>query len=178
MTCLLMGLPMPLLPIENAATAIAALSYIQVPLNFENISILMTEASLIGRLQTIHEKPHVIIDIAHNPEASIELSKQVTKLNKPAIALCGMLRDKDIESVIANLKTNFSDWYLVDLDVPRGAKAIDIATYITSPKLYSNVKSGLEAAMIQANEEDKVLVVFGSFVTVADCLIYFKEKRI
>jgi len=171
-------LPMPQLPIENAATAIAVLSYMQVSLTPIDVFKLMSEASLIGRFQTIQNVPHVIIDIAHNPEAAVELSKQITKLNKPAIALCGMLHDKDIESVIANLKTSFSDWYLVDLEVPRGAKASDIATYVTNPKLYNDVESGLEAAMIQANIEDKVLVVFGSCVTVGNCLTYFKEKRI
>lgn len=172
------NLPLPHLPVENAATAIAVLRYINITLNADSLARLMIETSLTGRFQTICDEPHIIVDIAHNSEASIELSKRVARLNKPAIALCGMLHDKDIKSVIFNLENTFTDWHLVDLNVPRGAKASEIAPYLSESKLYVGVEEGLEAAIIQARKEDKIVVVFGSFVTVSECMMYFKGKQI
>jgi dihydrofolate synthase/folylpolyglutamate synthase len=165
-------LPVPNLPVENAATVLAVLSYSGFKLDFDTLKTLMLDARLTGRFQTLMQSPQVILDVAHNPEAALELQRRLSRSNKNAIAVCGMLHDKDIESVLTCLKNNFSQWYLADLDAPRGASADQLSGYLENYQTFSDVASAFDAAVDAANKQDALIVVFGSFVTVADCITH------
>lgn len=167
-------LPVPNLPVENAATVLAVLSYSGFKLDFDTLKTLMLDARLTGRFQTLMQSPQVILDVAHNPEAALELQRRLSRSNKNAIAVCGMLHDKDIESVLTCLKNNFSQWYLADLDAPRGASADQLSGYLENYQTFSDVASAFDAAVVAANKQDALIVVFGSFVTVADCITHHK----
>lgn len=176
--CIFTGLPVPELPIENAATVIAALSYLDEELTTAALIKLMQETQLLGRFQTIATEPHVVLDVAHNPEAATVLKERVTQLNKPAIAVCGMLEDKDIKGVVEILDTCFDTWHLTDLCEPRGAKAEVIQPYLKTKSIaYESLSSALTSALQQAQRENKLVLVFGSFVTIGHTLTYFKEKE-
>jgi len=166
------GLPVPNLPVENAATVLAILSYSGFRLDFDTLESLMLDASLTGRYQTLMQSPHVVLDVAHNPEAALELQRRLLRSNKKAIAVCGMLHDKDIESVLSCLKANFDQWYLADLDAPRGASAQQLSQYLDNYQMFENVGSAFDAAVKVASKEDALIIVFGSFVTVADCITH------
>lgn len=164
------GLPYPKLPLENAATVIAVLMQLDIPVTFEKLCHLFETATLLGRFQKVAEYPDVYIDVAHNPEAAIQLKAQVQRIDKPAIAVCGMLKDKDIESVMSNLCDVFLSWKVVSLPGPRGASAQELSCYLDSSEQFSDLKGGLESALIQAKQEDACVIVFGSFVTVSEYL--------
>jgi len=168
------GLPVPNLPVENAATVLAILSYSGFSLDFDSLKSLMLNASLTGRYQTLMQSPHVVLDVAHNPEAALELQRRLLRSNKKAIAVCGMLHDKDIETVLGCLKTNFDHWYLADLDAPRGASAEQLSQYLENYEMFANVGSAFDAAIKAASNEDALIIVFGSFVTVADCITHYQ----
>jgi dihydrofolate synthase/folylpolyglutamate synthase len=93
-----------------------------------------------------------------------------------------MLRDKDIEGVVAELASRFSRWHVATLDGPRGARAEALAHAIAAAGVSAPVTqhaSPLEAfaaARVDANEGDKI-VVFGSFVTVGVVMAYLDRGR-
>lgn len=169
-------LPIPSLPVENAATVLAILSYSGFPLEFETLSKLMLDAKLTGRYQTLMTSPNVILDVAHNPEAAQELQRRIEASNKDAVAVCGMLHDKDIESVLTCLKGSFKRWYLADLEAPRGASAAQLSQYLNVSKEFENVAQAFDAAIEDVGTDDTNIIVFGSFVTVADCISHHEDK--
>lgn len=172
----LSGLSVPSLPIENAATVLALLSYSGFELDFDTINLLMQNASLTGRYQTLMTSPKVVLDVAHNPEAALELKRKLAESGQSAIAVCGMLHDKDIESVLTILKNEFQGWYLADLPGPRGASALSLSAHLDEVNLFENVASAFDAAVSRAKDEGDLVIVFGSFVTVADCISHHQQN--
>lgn len=171
------GLSIPTLPVENAATVLAILSYSGFDLEFEVLEALMLDARLTGRYQTLMQSPHVVLDVAHNPEAAAELQRRLKSNGKSAIAVCGMLHDKDIDSVLTCLSEDFQQWFLADLDAPRGANSNQLAQYLNSNRVesFSNVGDAFDAAVKTAQEIDALVIVFGSFVTVADAITHYEK---
>lgn len=174
------NLPIPSLPLQNAATVIAVLvSMGLIPKQDDLVSLFRT-AELTGRFQKVSSAPDVFIDVAHNPEAATELANRIRHFTQPPIAVCGMLKDKDIDSVMAHLADSFSDWYCCDLAGPRGAKADELVQNIlsNSPSLsqhvnaFDSVQAAFTAALVKAKEEQRSIIVFGSFVTVSDYLAF------
>ena len=183
-------LPLPSLPLQNAATVIAVLVYMGIRPKKESLVHLFETAQLTGRFQKIESTPDIYIDVAHNPEAAVELSQRIKSFNRPPIAVCGMLKDKDIANVVNCLSDSFSDWFCCDLEGPRGASAEDLATEIgkclpefSSNPLSSHVKTfhsvhqAYEAALSKATAEQRSVVVFGSFVTVSEYLAFSQFKE-
>lgn len=163
-------LPIPKLPLENAATVIAALLQLNIDVSRERLVAMFETATLIGRFQQVSSEPALYIDVAHNPEAAGQLKQQVTRLNTPVIAVCGMLKDKDIGSVMSLLKDTFAEWHFIDLPGPRGAKAIELANFVNGSHCYENISDALKAAKQSAQAKSATVIVFGSFVTVSEFL--------
>lgn len=163
-------LPIPKLPMENAATVIAALLQLDIEVSREKLVTMFEKATLMGRFQQVSSEPTLYIDVAHNPEAAGQLKQQVARLNTPAIAVCGMLKDKDIGSVMSILKDTFSEWHFIDLPGPRGAKASELAQFVSDPHCYESISDALQAAKQSALEQSATVIVFGSFVTVSEFL--------
>ena len=175
-------LPLPNLPIENAATVIAVLSYMGLGPTQEALVSLFTTAQLMGRFQKVSNAPLVYIDVAHNPEAAGELASRLSAFEKKPIAVCGMLKDKDINSVILRLMDSFSFWCFADLGDPRGAKAQNLVKILANNSQqnsdnYLSVEVAFDAALVRAMYEGRSIIVFGSFVTVTDYLTYFKHQE-
>lgn len=164
------SLPLPKLPLENAATVIAVLLQLDINVDVESLTQMFTEASLLGRFQQVESSPALYIDVAHNPEAAQQLKQQVARLNTPVIAVCGMLKDKDISSVLGTLKDSFSEWHFLDLPGVRGAKAAELAPYVNHSNSYHDILSALTAAKHSARQQGATVIVFGSFVTVSEYL--------
>jgi len=172
------NLPIPSLPLQNAATVIAVLVYMGVKPKQDDLVSLFLTAELTGRFQKVSSAPDVFVDVAHNPEAAAELAQRIGHFSQPPIAVCGMLKDKDISRVIDHLANSFSDWYCCDLAGPRGAKAEVLTDNIlrNSPSLsqhvngFDSLQAAFSAALVKAKEERRSIIVFGSFITVSDYL--------
>ncbi|MBR7889902.1 bifunctional tetrahydrofolate synthase/dihydrofolate synthase [Marinomonas sp. A79] len=178
------NLPLPNLPLQNAATVIAVLSYMGFDLTFDDLATLFSTAQLTGRFQQVSSSPDVYIDVAHNPEAALELVQRIGRLSKAPIAVCGMLKDKDINSVMQHLGGHFSQWFCADLGGARGAKAGELLHALKTfaeagtvkAEAFSSVSSAFDAALKIATEEERAIIVFGSFVTVSDYLALSASK--
>lgn len=172
------GLPLPLVPQPNAATALAALRASQ--LNVSNGAIIqgIKEATLPGRFQVISQAPLVILDVAHNPHAAAYLAGRLAQLPKRGrvLAVIGMLHDKDIAGTLACLSPQVDSWYCAPLEGPRGAAAEQLIEHLGQGEVYDSVAQAWAGAMQAATDNDTVLVC-GSFHTVAHVMEALDAER-
>ena len=166
-------LPLPSLPVMNAATALATLALSPFTLSKEAIVTGLSQAQLNGRLQQL--SPNLWVDVAHNAESATYLATQLSKLKgeRRCIAVVGMLKDKDIAASLAPLQPLVDTWYLASLAGPRGASASELAGHQAGGE-FDSVIAALTAAQHHADEHD-MIIVFGSFFTVADVLAHFQR---
>ena len=171
-------LPIPHVPLANAATAIAALNYCSLSINHEQIINGLEKTSLIGRFQMIQTSPIIIVDVAHNPHAANYLANQIELLKKEHSNISkvrfviGMLKDKDIKSTLSLL--NADQWYCASLYGERGCNAEVLKQYLQDNKVehistFESVDDAYQKAMQDAKEDD-IIVVCGSFYTVSAVL--------
>ncbi|WP_299491814.1 bifunctional tetrahydrofolate synthase/dihydrofolate synthase [uncultured Shewanella sp.] len=166
----LSDLPLPQLPLPNAATAIAALEHICPSISLEHIKQAISQTRLSGRLECVSEAPTILLDVAHNPHAArYLLSRLLAKNPTRLLALCGMLKDKEIAQVLALFTPHIARWYCCDLAVPRGARGADLAACLPQGETVQVFESlALGWAQLQEElQEDDIVIVFGSFYTVA-----------
>jgi len=169
----------------NASAALAALESLRDRLAVPQQAVRqgLLQASLPGRFQIIPGQPTIILDVAHNPHAAAVLEKNLGNMgfHPYTYAVFGMLADKDIASVVRHMAPRIDHWFCAALPGPRGLTSEAIQTKVrealeqegsNAPKdvqisAYSSVKDAFTAARSQSNLDDRI-VVFGSFVTVAE----------
>ncbi|MCI4067902.1 bifunctional tetrahydrofolate synthase/dihydrofolate synthase [Dickeya dianthicola] len=161
-------LPIPTVPLANAATALAALQASDMVLTVDAIRQGLRQAQLPGRFQIVSEKPLLILDVAHNPHAAAYLAARLADLPRAGRirAVIGMLADKDIPGTLAHLKPQVDVWYCAPLEGPRGADAGLLAAHLDHCTSFPDVATAWRQAMQDAGEDD-VVIVCGSFHTVA-----------
>lgn len=176
---MLAGLPLPQVPMPNAATALAALRASGLTVSEQAIRDGIRQAMLPGRFQIIGEAPRVILDVAHNPHAAAYLAGRLKSLPKTGrvLAVIGMLHDKDIAGTLANLMAEVDCWYCAPLEGPRGATAEQLLEHLRTGRACADVAQAWHAAMADAGPEDTVLVC-GSFHTVAHVMEEIDAGRI
>ncbi|GAC13479.1 bifunctional tetrahydrofolate synthase/dihydrofolate synthase [Aliiglaciecola lipolytica] len=167
-------LPLPLIPMQNASTAFQVLSLLgYLPQSQADIALLLQKASLSGRFELISQAPDVIVDVAHNPQATELLATRIKRMNYNRLHLVvAMLEDKDIAGSLLPLESLQANWYVASLNVPRGAQSKALKTVLTpSQKVveFDHVTDALQAAKKKAEQTD-LIVVFGSFFTVCEVM--------
>ncbi|WP_153110816.1 bifunctional tetrahydrofolate synthase/dihydrofolate synthase [Propionivibrio limicola] len=172
------GLPEPALrgecQLRNASAVITVLESLgdQLPVSLEAVRRGLHEVSLPGRFQIVGERPAVILDVAHNPEAVAELAQNLRTMGafRRTIAVVAMLADKDIAGALAALSGNVDVWLVAGLNVPRGAPETTLANAVTelggSVEEFASPAEAFRRAVGLAGENDRI-AVFGSFHTVA-----------
>ncbi|WP_088332262.1 bifunctional tetrahydrofolate synthase/dihydrofolate synthase [Lacimicrobium sp. SS2-24] len=162
----------PHIPAPNAATALKVLELTE-HLSALDVDLLFEQVRVPGRCQLLSRKPDVLVDVAHNTQAVSYLCEQLRLRHWRKLHLVvGMLKDKDIEGCLNLLRPFEPNWYLADLEGPRAASATTLASYLhenDNISTFDNVKSALAGAKAAADEDDLILV-FGSFVTLAAVL--------
>lgn len=174
----LSGLPLPSIPLANAATALAALRRSPCKVSRRAIDQGLNEASMPGRFQIIGQAPLRILDVAHNPHAARYLSSRLAQLpvTGKVRAVVGMLADKDIAGTLSCLKPLVDEWYCASLDGPRAASAAQVAEHLARARQFDDVPAAWHQALQDAGPQDCVLV-FGSFHTVAPVLALINAEN-
>ncbi|WP_436323171.1 bifunctional tetrahydrofolate synthase/dihydrofolate synthase [Vibrio cidicii] len=171
-------LPVPGLPLPNAATALMALGVSNLELSDVNIVNGLKNARLAGRMQVLQQAPLVLMDVAHNPHSAQYLTRQL-QLNYPDKTIrvvVAMLHDKDIRATLAALSPVATHWYPASLTGPRAANARELLGYLPPETVgYETPVAAFEQAMNDVSSEEMVLVV-GSFHTVGEVLEYWQQK--
>lgn len=174
----LTDLPVPDLPLQNAATALMALGTSHLDISDVNIVNGLTNAKLPGRMQVLSEQPTILLDVAHNPHSAGYLADRVARqyANRRLHTVVAMLHDKDIEATLNTLAPISSNWYPASLTGPRAATANELIVHLPAASdSFDNPVEAFEAARRCASEDDVILVV-GSFHTVGEVLQHWQSE--
>jgi dihydrofolate synthase/folylpolyglutamate synthase len=159
----------------NAACAIAALGLADGRSRVGRGAIErgLRSVRVAGRFERRQDAAGVewILDVAHNPEAAASLADNLRRspVAGRTIAVCGMLGDKDVESVVATLAPVIDQWIAAGTEGPRAltdaaleerARLVGVGMMPGGP-----VPAAVDLARCLAVPGDRV-VVFGSFHTV------------
>ncbi|MDN3986465.1 bifunctional tetrahydrofolate synthase/dihydrofolate synthase [Zwartia vadi] len=171
----------------NASAALAALESLRDRLAVPQQAVRqgLLQASLPGRFQILPGQPTIIFDVAHNPHAAAVLEKNLGNMgfHPYTYAVFSMLSDKDVAAVVRHMAPRIDHWFCAALPGPRGLSSEAIQAKVRAvlsesdskaPKDvqvsgFDRVKDAFAAARRKSNLDDRI-VVFGSFLTVAEAL--------
>ncbi|HEX7811906.1 MAG TPA: bifunctional tetrahydrofolate synthase/dihydrofolate synthase [Burkholderiales bacterium] len=163
----------------NAATALEALDHLRarLPVDMGAIRRGLLDVDLPGRFQVLPGRPLTILDVGHNPHAARGLAASLRALpgGGRTVAVFAMLKDKDIEGVVAAIHSCIDEWAIAGLDVPRGADAGRIRLALEAAGVHAPITAfdtpvqAYRESVRSAGQNDKILV-FGSFYTVGAVL--------
>jgi dihydrofolate synthase / folylpolyglutamate synthase len=165
--------------LSNASAAICALEALALPLAMQEVRRGLAEVTSPARFQVLPGRPQVILDVAHNLQAAQVLAANLADSGfaPETIAVCGMLRDKDIAGVLRALAPRITRWHLATLPGPRGASAAELSGRIEGEAhCFESPARAFAAAKALAGEGDKI-VVFGSFLTVAEVMAWLNNNK-
>ena len=172
-------LPVPSLPLPNAATALMALGASELQITDINLVNGLNNARLAGRMQVLHSKPEIVLDVAHNPHSAEYLVEKVKHqyAGKNIHVVVAMLHDKDIKATIEALAPIATQWYPASLTGPRAATAEELCQYLPQGQVqFQTPVAAFESAKANAQQEDVILVV-GSFHTVGEVLEHWQTSN-
>lgn len=171
---------------RNATAVIMAIDQLahRLPVNEQSIRTGLENVELPGRFQLLEGDISVLLDVGHNPEAVRTLVEYLTQNfpNKRIHAIFSMMKDKDIAEVLRIMNPVVYDWFFAPLTNIRAATET-LMREIFSQQGMGNVSFGYTGfvdafaqAKKQANTGD-LLLVFGSFFLVSECLAEFQNGR-
>jgi len=164
--------------LKNASVVMAALEALagRLPVSMQDIRSGLIEVDLPGRFQVLPGRPAVVLDVGHNPQAAGVLADNLGGMafHPETWAVFGMLADKDVAGVIERIKGRIDHWLVTSLPGPRGMRGAALADIlagygICAEACFESPAQAWRAAQERAGENDRI-VIFGSFLTVADVL--------
>lgn len=166
----------------NAACAVLALCELsdRLPLDEDQLAAGLRGVRLAGRYQVVRKRPEVILDVAHNPAAAAALAGALSPPRGRSTAVFSALAGKDVAGIARALDGCFSRWLVASLHGERAQTAAAIAAQLRnapvsgSVETVESVPAALERALADSEPDDRV-VVFGSFLTVAEAWSEFAE---
>jgi dihydrofolate synthase/folylpolyglutamate synthase len=196
------ALPWPALrgahQLYNAAGVLAAVESLaeRRPVDQQAVRRGLAGVQLAARFQVVPGRPSIILDVAHNAHAARALAQALQEHGVPPVqdagdsaatrmgrtlAVFGMLRDKDARAVVQSLEAQIDAWHLAATHGERGQDAAQLldAAFAAEARqrcaAHANVAAALDAAVGGANADDRI-VVFGSFVIVAEAMRWLERK--
>ena len=177
-------LPLPSLQgdyqLQNAAGVLKVLELLKekLPVPKTAISQGLINAKLPGRFQILSGRVTRILDVAHNPLGARVLKDLLSQYpcKGKTHALVGMLKDKDIATVLRIMKQTITDWHIAALKVERSASVDFLVKNLNNIGIindnintYSSITEAHEYLLNSASKTDRI-IVFGSFYTVQEVL--------
>ena len=167
----------------NASGVLAALEALRdrLPVPQQAVRQGFATVELPGRFQVLAGRPTVVLDVAHNPHAAAHLASNLDGMGLSRITwgVFGAMADKDIEAMVEHLKGRIQHWLVVDLPGDRAASAESLVQRLAAAgvhagedrlvETHATPRAALASARGRAGQDDRI-VVFGSFLTVADVL--------
>ncbi|MHB1375003.1 MAG: bifunctional tetrahydrofolate synthase/dihydrofolate synthase [Thauera sp.] len=170
----------------NASAVITVLECLRsrIPVSMQHVRQGLMLVEVPGRFQVLPGRPSIVLDVAHNPQAAGVLADNLGNMGfyPETWAVFGMLGDKDVAAVATLMAGRIDHWLLADLPGPRGLEAEVLATVVRAAggkddvRCFPSPAEAFAAAQKEATEGDRI-VVFGSFLTVADVLAAIKAAR-
>lgn len=168
-------LPLPRIPLENVMGVLAGLQLLSINLKESTVQQTLSQLQLPGRFEQVQEQPRIIFDVGHNPQAAEFLYQKIEQAAGSSgriLAVCGMLKDKDIAKTLGALIPAIDAWYFAGLEGPRAALASELTQHLIRQvdgaciQEFDQVSQAYQQALQDAQPEDTI-VCFGSFLTIA-----------
>jgi dihydrofolate synthase/folylpolyglutamate synthase len=123
---------------------------------------------LHGRWDILHENPLIVTDVGHNEEGMKAIAKQIENTTHEELHLIiGIVKDKSVQKILRHLPA-MANYYFTRAQIPRALPETELASIAESIGLkgrsFPNVKQALEAAVLNANPKDLVLVCGSVFL--------------
>jgi len=181
------SLTLPRLPLtgdfqyNHAGAALLALKILEPTIinNNNNLYNGIKNISLKGRYQIISTSPEIIIDVAHNADSAEKLRDNLEKYpKKNTYAVIGLLKDKDVYSLVKPMLNVIDRWYCGTIDNQRGMNSDEIKARMLSMVdknsivTHDNMIDSFVSAMSKLQANDR-LIIYGSFYTVSEFLDYY-----
>ena len=137
----------------------------------DGLSHVKKNTGLYGRWQMIGTNPTTVVDVAHNVAGIQTLLAQIKLVNHQQLHIVfGMVKDKDIDSVLALLPTQ-ATYYFTQAQIERAIDATELQQKARAHDLkgntYPTVNAAIAAAQKQAQATD-LIVVCGSVFLVGE----------
>jgi len=170
---------------RNASAVILAVQLLsdRLPVTEASICYGLDTVQLPGRFQLIPTPIPVLLDVGHNPQAVHTLRDYLTEHfpEKRIHAIFSMMKDKDIAGVLDIMKPVVYDWFFAPLVNPRAVSEAQMQDIFIKSGVdavsfgFTGFAQAYEAAKNQSHKGD-LLLVFGSFFLVSDCLVEFQKS--
>lgn len=171
--------------LRNAAAALCTLETLRerLPIAMQDVRRGLAEVAWPARFQVLPGRPQVILDVAHNPQAAAALASTLAESGyaPETLAVCGMLRDKDIPGVLREMAPRVTRWHFASLGGARGGAASELAEHLASlggaapSAVHASPAEAFAAAKEAASQDDKI-IVFGSFLTVGEVMAWLNRR--
>jgi len=163
--------------LQNAAGVLALIEALGLrdSLRLEHVNRAMGSLRLAGRMQVVENEHRWLFDVAHNPGAAAALAASLERHEAPAaVAIVGILDDKDVEGIVGPLEERVGNWIAVTAASPRAIEAAELARRIANATgkaclIARSPEDAIANARAMAGAGGSVLVT-GSFFTVGPLL--------
>lgn len=134
----------------------------------EVASVMTQLRSAPGRMEIVHEKPYVLVDYAHTPDALENVLATLDRVKKARLIVvfgCGGDRDRSKRPLMGRAASQYADRVIITSDNPRSEDPLaiieEIARGVTQDehciKLVDR-KEAIHKALALATEDDIVLI--------------------
>jgi len=160
----------------NAATALAAVETLAgrgYPAEPQTVAAGLAVLRWPARVEVVHERPYVVVDVAHNPASLAALRQALESLfpGRRIILVFGMIATHDHRagtSLIAPLAaTAIVTTPLHARPLPAAVLAEEVRRYVAHVEVIEDRRAALDRALDIAGAED-VIVITGSFFLVGE----------
>lgn len=172
---ILRSLPRPALAgdfqLQNAAGVLALLERLppKFYLHRRYIEAGLAQVRHPGRLMWQRAKGRRwLLDVAHNPQSAQMLAAYLAEQSGPFEAVFAALGDKDIVSMVHQLRPYFKHWHLVPLEAARALSPEALKQTVLEagvPEVQMTLHPTMAAALSAVSPE-AIGVIWGSFITV------------
>jgi dihydrofolate synthase/folylpolyglutamate synthase len=170
--------------VRNAGIALAAVEVLYeggFRIDEKSIRRGLSETRWPGRLELIETHPRILLDGAHNPEATGILRRELQtgySRNRLFIIL-GIMADKDISAMMADLVPLADVLYLTQAQNERAASLnlleAESSSYEKLYRKFAGVEEAMTEALRQAEKEDLILIT-GSLYIVGEARAYLLRQ--
>jgi dihydrofolate synthase/folylpolyglutamate synthase len=142
-----------------------------------------------GRLEVVRTSPTVVLDAAHNPHGAAASAAGVTEAFTfdPLIGVVGMMRDKDVEGVLAAFEPIFARIVCTQNSTMRAMPAAELAAIATEVfgedrvETVPRLDDAIDTAVRFADEGSRELgqggvLITGSVITVGEARVLLKGR--
>jgi dihydrofolate synthase / folylpolyglutamate synthase len=163
--------------VDNAGLALAACEILaeahQAAIPVQAVRQGIKHASWPGRMEVVCDRPHLILDGAHNLMAARVLARHLKQhyQNRNISLVVGVLDDKPCESILKDLSKSCDRAIItqpvIDRAIPADRLAALARNYFLQIKVIPNVAQAVEFA-IQTSKAEDVVCVAGSLYVVGE----------